>query len=37
VEGHLLVLLVINQHAVCQGHGPGYQDGGEDKIILTFW
>lgn len=34
VEGHLQVLLAISQPAVFQGHGPGYQDEGEDKIVL---
>lgn len=34
VEDHLQVLLVISQRAAFQGLGPGYQDGGEDKIVL---
>jgi hypothetical protein len=34
VEDHLQVLLVISQHAVFQGLGPGYQEGGEDEIVL---
>lgn len=34
VEGHLQVLLVTNQPAVFQGHGPEYQGAGEDEIVL---